>query len=959
MDVKGGFKDLIKVMQADKTIWKYLESLDRILLSPKRADAKTGRNHCVYEDRIAEQQVSGEALDKLLKGKACCPQKRIIIIEAPSDGYAKNFFAVRLLTEGFDSLMRQKEYGSNFRSIVSKSNDWVRIPVIVDMESVNASFLYGQKKSDLEKLVYICADSIQKWMLKNDNVPNDEKIFDKIQSFMRYMLKRGHVLLQFPRGSLERVNGLYSLAVNVLCENESDNGNMAIYVAEEDSSFCRQQYSNIVALESLTKKDILDHIRFVTINNEDMVKDFEKLFRNSVLLNKELPIPERLLSLSKFLLRSYAQDMGEQKEELRKLKSAAQFYEMIIGRSISMCLNKHCGNNANKKAIKVVHDALGEYAWSQVLGGMGWGRQIDRINTDFLKNLKKSIRERLGGDFKIWETLTGESDFLVDAEKGFWFVGCEHFLVAEKLMNLLRGDKEKAKKILCNPIFLEKANSQIYDFLLDMVKDSANEDMVREYFDIIWNCITDECIAGKSNRVEILVNAMERMGWMSDLVCIDRLLAFISKELSSQYYDSRVFDMLHDINRQYPLGINTYLQERYAKLRIETKESQESIDNQKRRLAYYFGKEKCGITGAMIEDLIDPNVHVHVKYHIILAVIENYDFFHTEELLKKYENQIMACEEAWKEDHILYSDYLLLQNRRNNVERGYGESEIQLQRELVAELGKNDYWKRAHAAGALGRQGLHTSVEKLMQRLQIESMQIETEENSLKAVSYIVEAICELFYRQNQCIMGIGEEQDKRKKYYQGLEKCEKDFVKRMVFTPLLRETYRNADILLRFLIVSATISEGIIYLNGIIEREMPENIGKHLKDGEKDWAVMSNAICKGLDIIRNKYGNVGEGIEEKREMMDKLCECIAESNRLKEAKSYAVGARSNDKGKCSTSVGGNAYPDGSGDGQDSEISNNGNVGNQQNIGENGTGTLVNIGMANFYLNPETKEKSK
>lgn len=959
MDVMGGlrfFENKIQILQAEKIIWAYVESLDRCLLKPKRADEKTGMNHCVYEGKVKAQSAQGESLEYLLKGKACCPQKRIIIIEAPSDGYAKDFFAVRLLTEGFDSLMAQREYSGKFQALASKSGDWFRLPVVLGMESINASFMYGQKESDLEKLAFICADSIRKWMIKCQGVLYREKEFNKIQAFMRYMLEKGHVLIQFPRGSLERVNGLYSLAVNVLCGDGNNYGNMAIYVAEEDSSFCNLQYSYLVGLDSLTEEDILDHIRFITKNNEDMVSYFDYLLGNSELLNKELKIPERLLFLSEFLLESPSQDMEEQKADLKRLKSVAQFYAMIIERSISRCLYKHCGFNVNKNAAKVIRNALGEFAWADVLGGAEWNRLAGGIDTDFLKHLKKSTRDRMGENFKIWETLTGESDFLVDAEKGFRFIGCKHYLIAEKLMNLLQREKEKARKILCNPVFLEKANSQIYYFLLDMVKDSTEGDTARGYFDIIWNCITDESVAGKCNRVETLVNAMERMGWMNDLVCINRFLTFIAKELSSQYYDSRVFDTLHDINQQYPsFGINTYLQDHYKKLRKDTKGAQESIDNQKRRLAYYFGKEKCGITEAMMEDFIDAGVHVHVKYHIILAIIENYDLSHTEKLLKKYETQIMGCEEAWKKDPILYSDYLLLQNKRNNVERGYGEFEIQLQRELVAELGKDDYWIRAHAAGALGRLGLYTSVEKLMQQLEIESRQIETEGNSLKAVSYIVEAICELFYRQNERTMGMAEEQDKRKKYYQGLERCEKDFVSRMVFTPYLEGSYDNMDILLRFLIASATISEGIIYLNGSVEKEMPENIGRHMKDGEKDWAVISNAVCKGLDIIRNKYGDEEGDIEEKRNMMERLCERIAERNSLKESPLYAA-EKKGSNGDESCSLNGQAY---SCDGQGNVISNRGDVRNQQNIGKDAKGTMINVENVNILLGSEVKEKSK
>lgn len=869
-----------KSQRSSKIIWEYLDSLDRRFFSVKRADEEKGTNHCVYENRIAMTDSGKKApisLRKLLEGTEPYPEKGIIMISAPSDGYAKDFFAIRLMILGYDAL---REKGGNLKDFV-KMQEGLRVPIVVLEDAIK----FYQEKNALDNLSRICTDSIRLWLERNEGNQWSAEEDPALNELMYRLLTAGQLLLLMPRESFENIPSLFPFVIHALYSGGRKNGNLIIYVGEDEDRFYEQQYCRLVQLGDLSKEEILEHIRFVSLNDEETVSFFQELLVENEFINNELKIPERLLFMTKFFM-GESQINNDDKKTLKKLKNAAQLYEAVIDNSIRASVQKHLKKPVSQKTLKIVRDTLSRMAWGEITGKEETEDLIDKTNGLFRDSLKKSAREQLGAGFEIWSRLTDDSDFLVDGKNEFHFIGCKHYLAAEKLLYELQNQKGQREDILCTPAFLEKENYQIYLFLIDLIKDKVKEqETQKEYFDIIWKSITDDRMQGENNRVQVLISILERFGRMHDVNFINAFLNFVLKELSSKYYDSHVFDTIHMINEDYPdVGINDYLKKCYERLRKDTDKSKESVDNQKRRLSYFFGKEKCGIPTAVIEDLLDPTVHIHVKYHIILAVIENYDEPGTQKILKENYEKITACTE--KADCILYSDYLMLMAKINNVERGHVEEELRLQSKLFLELKQGQYWKRAHAAGALGRQGLYASVEKLQEQLRNEMQQIETQRDSLKAVSYIVEAICELFYRQNKDITEKGEDATRRQQYCEGIRQCTESFLNMISLEANDEERAEDTDQERRAMMTYATIAEGIIYLAGPVESNPPEDIGRHIREGQKNLQENCRTVLKSFDIVKTNYGNSFGNVADKIENMQQL------SNRL-----YYMTARKREKG--------------------------------------------------------------
>lgn len=861
-----------------KDVWIYLESLDQEVLASRRPDERLGINHCVHEKRITEGDQTKEkvSLDQLLKRKQWCPERGIIAISAPEDGYAKDYFAERLMTLAYDWLKDQSGSIRNFWCLRKKVKEWY-LPIFV-MEEVLEGYHDDAEMTSVctdkmaavcaDKMAYVCTDSIKLWLENHTNIRWDKRQCGGFRRFMKYMLQKEQVLLLLPRGCLEDVpRSIQKLIVWVSSREKKEHGNLAIYVVDRNKEFCSLQYMYPVELGELTNDEIMAHIKFVVKNNSERVGFFERqLEKDASLLKKELQIPERLLLLSKLLGESGIEDKHFSMDKLKVMKSTMQFYEFIICKSIAICVKEVCGGDIDNKASRVVYETLRDVAWRGIDEGKEEGL-LNRVNDDFRKNLKTPWIGRLGGTFEIWTKLAQHKDFLIDSDYNFYFVGCKHYLIAENLFSLLKKDLENIKIALSNPVFLEKSNRQIYLFLIDIIKDRVKNNVRRnQYFDIIWNSVTDDKISGENNRVQVLADIMNRYGIIGDMTYSSKFGDFILKELSKQYYDSNIFDTLHSISIQYEeLNINHYLMIRYSELR--NSKNFDAVDNQKRRLVYYFGKEKCGIPEAAIEDLVDAEVHIHVKYHIMLAVIENYDPV-VESLLEKHKQKIKKCVKGWEEDCILYSDYQILFAKRNNVERGAGSEENELQERLFQELEKGEYWRRAHAAGALGRQGLLKSVDELLDRLADEISRIPEEENSLKAVSYMVEAICEIFYWQNKDIKEKEESDSKYQRYHSELEASIKKFMELITFDGRCGEKSAQ-DVRMRYFVVFATVSEGIIYLVESVENKMPEEIGRHIKDGIKDLGGKYNAITKALEIISVMLREETDNAEQKCRMVD------------------------------------------------------------------------------------------
>lgn len=954
---------------ASKLMWRYLSVIDRKYLSSKRPDRENGINHCVYEERISKNTWGYEStLEELLRRTGWCSERGIIVIDAPANGYAKDYLADRLMTLCYDFLVGQSIKYKNFFKLERVLGNGFYIPIRIREDAIGD---FGEE-DNLERLSAICVKSIELEMREEGEKWRD-KDSAKLSIFISYMLQKGKIFLGLSRGCLEKRPDLQDLIINEFSKGKNRASNMAVYVVDEDRDFCNGQYCYFIKLEKLSRDEILSHINFIIKEDANTAEFFEKLLEENEQLQKELQIPERLLLLSKVHEEKIQQNnISIFGEELKQIKNVVQFYDFIIHNCIELCIRNTFRVRVGENTSTVIYRALKEVAWSKIESIKDEKIWLNAIDERFWHSLENQNKKTQKDNQGIWKKLVNNPDFLVDDKKKFSFIGCEHYLVALNLFEKLQESNRSAKTALCNPIFLEKSNSQIFLFLIDIIKDKIDDEGIKEqYFNIIWSSITDDRISGEYNRVQVLADVLKRYGRMRDITYINKFIEFILTEISRQYYDINVFDAIHRINEECPeLDINRNLRERYQNLRRIRGTSPELIDNQKRRLSYYFGKERCDIPEAAVADLVDRNVHLHVKYHIILAIIENYipsNLRQMRKLLNRYDKRIAACESDWKEDCILYSDYLLLRSKRDNMERGYGPEERELQRRLVTQLGEGEYWKRAHAAGALGRQGLDGSVNNLQQQLRREIENILNDRNSLKAVSYIVEAICEIFYRLNEDIKRKGEEQERRAQYQASLEECVKIFTNLISLNNQKGVEESGQDGLLEFFVIFATLSEGIIYLMENVNDRMPEEFGKHIKEGKKDLKSKYRTILMALSIVEDKIYTETENIRQKRCTVEEIY------NRLDETKSF-FDSTADEKdlgnipntGPIDTQII-NFYLDRNNKNDDDDskggvkvkVVNKGEVKNQQIVGDNATGNFYAEGKVDIREDERIKEIEK
>ena len=118
----------------------------------------------------------------------------------------------------------------------------------------------------------------------------------------------------------------------------------------------------------------------------------------------------------------------------------------------------------------------------------------------------------------------------------------------------------------------------------------------------------------------------------------------------------------------------------------------------------------------------------------------------TELVTERFEQLEDYCGRS--EDAIIRSDFCILYEKHKNREWIYPENMQKLMGELEAKMEDQIYWIRAHAAGAIGRRNKAKSYNLLTNRIERELQLIYDKKgdyrNSIKVISYSVEAVCEL-----------------------------------------------------------------------------------------------------------------------------------------------------------------------------------------------------------------------
>lgn len=233
-------------------------------------------------------------------------------------------------------------------------------------------------------------------------------------------------------------------------------------------------------------------------------------------------------------------------------------------------------------------------------------------------------------------------------------------------------------------------------------------------------------------------NSQKYFQWMMD-------------RLGKSTYDSSIYEALYRLSFYPDKDIPKLLEDLYKK---------EKNPVVKRRIVYYFGYAKSGLPTQMLDDLCQKeNTDIHLKYHVISALIDNYSNEKVkDEVNKRFSD--LECALGTHVNPVLRSDferlYALYQNGRQYLS---GEDPKRCVDELMDKLANGEYWEKAHAAGALSRRSYSDNVNTVILKLEdildqeltkLSSVE-EADSNMLKTVSYIVEACCQLSRDRVEC----------------------------------------------------------------------------------------------------------------------------------------------------------------------------------------------------------------
>lgn len=417
-------------------------------------------------------------------------------------------------------------------------------------------------------------------------------------------------------------------------------------------------------------------------------------------------------------------------------------------------------------------------------------------------------------------------------EKGeFVFPVCGYYLAAKYLVSELR-DKKTDSITRC---LLEGEVEDILVFVSRIIGDDI------ELFSLFWQSICENT----SCKLLLLAKVVKETNLQDIFMSKFCEKAFCS--LQKDFYDYTVLEAFGVLGCK---GIQS-LKREYLELSSYKDEPRNNI---KKRIVYFLGISHSGIINKMLDELMEKDTDLHLKYHIIRAAVENYD--RDEDSRKFVESRIEELKKycGVSKDPIIVSDFSVLYRKYCGREWLEGQKAFEKDMELQELMEHDKYWIRAHAAGAIGRKNTKDAYELLEERINRELQFIYDRKdgyrNSIKVISYSVEAICEL----------------------SEIRKEEKDNIVSCLTKMIDIERLGDEDIEDAY----STIATGIEYiLNPDIDK-LPFNLGGRFRNHTINYVkVLLNMFQKLLDY--------GKGNEKTEEIIEKLKVRLANPLPIKE----------------------------------------------------------------------------
>lgn len=672
---------------SDQMIREYLSKLNDIL------DLNSKEHPWMREDVLDSElyacDINGKKikLDSLLFGESTIKTGQNIIIITGDKHIGKKAFANKLLELCSNTVSQQQ---GNIKKQINKGS--YRIPIIIDFEKIENYELFNLNEMIVQAIEMSCDKHHTKqeitWLYNSVN----------------HLLANGRFLI-YIKNKEEALSLEEKINYINLCKKEIQNLESG------------DKYNNIILFAISLEYDIKN----TTLNNSHIItlKELtEQEIRNYLNIHIPVLLPiiddsHNILDIMKYPehLKMFEQLNNNDMLNNNDIKFVNEFelYDFFLTQHIRKQLQNNMKNkNINIQRENKIKISLQNYAWSRLSGKSDMRDPSSHFSFD---NFRK-----IG---------------ILDDSGNFIFPYLNYYLIATYISNNIKNNRS-----LTIPNVLLEDPLNISLLLVSKMLDKQID------FEYLWD-VLDKNINCKVN---LLVRIVKQSKFYERI--LDRVYRKIFNNLTHDFYDYTSIEALDNLENN---GIE-YLNSRYLRLDEYSREEQNNI---KKRYVYFLGISGNGIINEMITELLAPDTDLHLKYHIIRAMVENHDKH--KESAKIINNRIDEISSYCSNisDPIIRSDFSILYAKSQKQSWASRETIDTIKNSLKKELSSDTYWKRAHAAGAIGRSDLFDTYEILIKQINDELQIIYTTEeksrkNSIKVISYTVEAICELQERNKE-----------------------------------------------------------------------------------------------------------------------------------------------------------------------------------------------------------------
>lgn len=608
--------------------------------------------------------------------------------------------------------------------------------------------------------------------------------------------------------------------------------NLVIFTADMDikETFLNDNNRTVIQLKRLTSSEVTAYLEKYNSGMLKIVQHEEKIM-------EILRYPGNLRMFESLYMKQLTKDM-----KMDEIKSAFDFYDYFIRANIQEQLQKSKVERFSTKRIENILSDLQVYAFNLYL----YDKRIER----------QSSRYFLFSDFVTCGILEENTE----GEKEFVFPICGYYLAAKQLLvELCEGSlTEIPTSLVESPL----------EIILLWASRMINEDAM---FAQLWQLVVQ-------TNCKLLLRAKIAYDCQFSPRYVEKIYDEAFRTLEKKFYDYSALEVFNELDgRGGAYDSGSYLKTRYVELnQLGDQHEKEQRDNIKKRSVYYLGISHKGISFTMLEELMENTTDLHLKYHIIRAMVECY---YVDSKTKKlvdtnYGRLKQYCENS--DDPIIISDFSVLYRKVNPDGAvpfmAAKESDMWLTR-LIDMLEDETYWKRAHAAGALGRRsGDSEHYEALLvKHIQKELQRIYDREgdefrNSIKVISYSVEAICEI---SNLTL------EDRRA----DTEKTILQLVQMLDISRLGDQDIEDAY---------ATIATGIEFLINADKEKLPFNLGGRFRNHMINYQKVLVNVFQAMEFLpwEDQMENL---LSEKQKEMKAFMEQGRKSSRQKQEGSNRV----------------------------------------------------------------------